>query len=227
MRPIICLLTCLAAADLWAGEPAGLLLYKVWENGLEPYVSRILVTSRHVRLDEGQDLGDFTLFDREQGAIRNVSVADESILLMRPAGGMPKPATELKLSEKTEIDPDAPRVAGEQPQQLWLYTNGELCRKLVTVQGVMTDAVAGLAEFRRTLAKIQLTTRPVESSLCEQSEFLYASDRSLGFGLPLRDSYAGKNQVLLDFDQQYDVAPELFLVPASYREISMPGLSSE
>lgn len=227
MRSIICLLMCLAATDVWAGKPAGLLVYRVWETGLEPYIGRILVTSGHVRLDEGQDHGGFTLFDREQGIIRNVSVEDKSVLVMRAAGKMHEPATELELSEKTEIDPDAPRVAGKQPKQLWLYTNGELCRELVTIQGVMTDAVAGLAEFRRALAIIQLSAGPVEPSLCEQSEFLYASDRSLGFGLPLRDSYTGKSQVLLDFDQWYDAAPELFLVPASYREISMPGLSSE
>jgi hypothetical protein len=62
---------------------------------------------------------------------------------------------------------------------------------------------------------------------CDQSEFLYASDRSLRFGLPLYDIYAGKRQELLDFNQQYDAAPELFLVPASYREVTMPGLSAE
>lgn len=227
MRSIICLLVYLAAAEAWAGNPAGLLVYKVWEPGLEPYIGRILVTPAHVRMDEGMDHGDFTLFDRRQGVIRNVSVEDQSVLVMRAAGGLPEPAKKLELSEKTEMDPDAPRVAGKQPQRRWLYTNGEACRELVTIQGVMTDAVAGLAEFRRALAKIQFPTMPAESSLCEQSEFVYASDRSLGFGLPLRDSYLGKTQVLLDFDQEYDAAPELFLVPASYREISMPGLSSE
>ena len=227
MRSIICLLVCLAAADVWAGTPAGLLVYKVWEPGLQPYIGRILVTPGHVRLDEGMDNGDFTLFERGQGIIRNVSVEDQSVLVMRAAGGPPEPAGKLELGEKTELDPDAPRVAGKQPQRRWLYTNGEACRELVTIQGVMTDAVAGLAEFRRALAKIQSPTVPAESSFCEKSEFVYASDRSLGFGLPLRDSYLGKIQVLLDFDQQYDAAPELFLVPASYREISMPGLSSE
>jgi hypothetical protein len=92
----------------------------------------------------------------------------------------------------------------------------------------MTDALTGLAEFQRALSNLQRITRVSEQvSVCEQSEFLYASDRSLKFGLPLHDSYMGKRQVLLDFKQRYDVAAELFSVPSSYREISMPGLSAE
>ena len=222
------LLMLFMAVKTWAGVPSGLLMYKVWETGLEPYISRILVTPRHVRMDEGQDQGGFTLYDREQGIIYSVSAEDESVLVLRPPGDLPGPVAGLKLSEKIEADEGAPPVAGKQPEQLQLYTNGELCRELVTVQGVMSHAVAGLAEFRRALARYRRSTETAAArSPCDQSEFLYASDRSLDFGLPIHDSYAGKRQVLLDFNQQYDAAPGLFAVPASYREVTIPGLPTE
>ena len=201
------LLMLFMAVKTWAGVPSGLLVYKVWETGLEPYISRILVTPRHVRMDEGQDQGGFTLYDREQGIIYSVSAEDESVLVLRPPGDLPGPVAGLKLSEKIEADEGAPPVAGKQPEQLQLFTNGELCRELVTVQGVMNHAVAGLAEFRRALARYRRSTETAATrSPCDQSEFLYASDRSLDFGLPIHDSYAGKRQVLLDFNQQYDAA---------------------
>lgn len=228
MQQIVFLVMLFLAVDVWAGVQAGLLVYKVWETGLEPYISRILVTPRYVRLDEGEDQGGFTLYDREQRIIKNVSVEDESVLVLRATDKSPEPTAKLELSEKTEIDSGAPPVAGKQPKRLQLFTNGGLCRELVTIQDVMTDAVAGLAEFRRTLAKYRRSTETdTASPSCDQSEFLYASDRSLKFGLPLYDIYAGKRQELLDFNQQYDAAPELFLVPASYREVTMPGLSAE
>jgi hypothetical protein len=228
VRPIIILLMLLIAAGVWAGEKAGLLIYKVWEPDLEPYISRILVSPQYVRLDEGQDQGDFTLFHRKQGIIYNVSIDDESVLLISPAKTSKAPVPKLDLSEKTSIDAGAPLVSGRQPRQLNLFTNGELCRELVVIEGAMTDALTGLAEFQRALSNLQRITRVSEQvSVCEQSEFLYASDRSLKFGLPLHDSYMGKRQVLLDFKQRYDVAAELFSVPSSYREISMPGLSAE
>jgi len=195
---------------------------------MDPYISRILVTSQYVRLDDGQDQGDFTLFQRNQGAIYNVSIEDETVLVFPVRRSLPQADPVLKLSEKLELDTQAPLVAGRQPRQLDLYSNGQLCRELIIIEGVMDAALAAVAEFRRALAKIQLATLSDETpTVCEQSEFLYASDRSLKYGLPVTDSYIGKRQLLVDFKQRYTVAPELFLVPDSYREISMPGLSSE
>lgn len=228
MRQIVFLLMLLVSADVWATEQAGLLVYKVWESGLDPYISRILVTPQHVRLDEGQEQGGFTLFQRKQGTIYNVSHEDETVLIMPASKIAPTPEVVLQLSEKLELDSAAPLVAGRQPRQLDLFSNGELCRALVTIEGVMDDALVALAEFRRALAQLQIATLSnATPTVCEQSEFLYASDRSLKFGLPLSDSYMGKRQLLMDFKQHYTVAPELFLVPNSYREISIPGLSAE
>lgn len=228
MRQIIQLLALLIPLESFAGEQAGLLVYKVWEPGLEPYISRILVNPQYVRLDEGQDQGDFTLFHRQRGIVYNVSVDDESVLLIPPAKPTQASAPELELSETSNIDSEAPLVSGKQPRQLKLFTNGELCRELVVIEGMMTDALTGLEEFQGALSKLQLVTATTgQLPVCEQSEFLYASNRFLKFGLPLHDSYMGKRQVLLDFKQHYDVASELFSVPASYREIRMPGLSAE
>ena len=58
----------LTALLMWSAGAAavqtGLLVYRVWEEGIEPYVSRVMVTEDYVRLDEGSDVAGFTLFGR-------------------------------------------------------------------------------------------------------------------------------------------------------------------
>lgn len=228
MRQIIFILMVLASGEILAAERAGLLVYEVWEPYMGPYISRVLVNARYLRLDEGGDEDDFTLFDRERAVIFNVSNEDETVLLMQPSGGDSASVPKLELTEKIETDHQAPQVAGKQPRKVTLFTNGQLCRELVTIEGAMDEALTALAEFQQVLAKFQLSTLTGQvPQICEQSELLYASDRALKFGLPLIDSYMGKRQMLVDYKPSYEVTAGVFSVPASYREITMPGLSVE
>ena len=81
-------------------DPAALLVYQVWERGIEPYTSRILVNPDYVRLDEGADGGGYTLFDRRQEILYTVSTRDRSILVMNPPfdapGGGADPTTRVE-----------------------------------------------------------------------------------------------------------------------------------
>ena len=75
------------------GETASLLVYRVWEQGSDPYLSRVMVTPDYVRLDEGTDDGGYTLFDRQQEILYNVSPDDRSILVMDHSTPVPDDAT--------------------------------------------------------------------------------------------------------------------------------------
>jgi len=59
-------------------------IYHDQDPGSEPYVTRILVNERFMRLDDGQDGGDFVLFDRKKGEV--VNVLHEMKVLMRVTG---------------------------------------------------------------------------------------------------------------------------------------------
>lgn len=219
---------------VWAGQSfaqsAALLVYKVWEQGSDPYISRILVTADHVRLDEGESRGDFTLLDRKGGIIYNVSAADRNVLVMAPGDTNPEKEQALILSETDRPDEKIPKVAGKVPHRVELLANGERCTTLTVVPGLMESALEGLRDFRRVLSRIQavsLAAMPQEmQTACELAMLVQAPTRSLDHGLPLSEESEGRVQLLLDYEAQFEVDPSLFVVPEDYRRIDMSTLAS-
>lgn len=219
---------------LWAGQSlaqsAALLVYKVWEQGSDPYISRILVTADHVRLDEGESQGGFTLFDRKAGIIYNVSSADRNVLVMTPGDADPKKEQALILSETDRPDEKIPKVAGKVPHRVELLANGERCTTLTVVPGLMEPALEGLRDLRRVLARIEAVSMAAApqkmQAACELAMLVQAPTRTLDHGLPLSEESEGRAQLLLDYEAQFEVDPSLFEVPKDYRRIDMSTLAS-
>ena len=230
MQKILTALALLAASlPALATQGAALLVYRVWEEGSEPYTNRILVTPDYVRMDEGEGSGDgFTLLDRHAGIIYNVSDEDHSVLVMEPPEALPPAPMELELSVDRQTDPEAPRVGGRAPAHLVLRANGKTCRELDVVPGLMPAAVAGLKDFRRVLSRVQGATLkalpPETQGPCELSENVYAPLRELDYGLPIQERGEGRSQSLVDFDPDHPADAALFEVPGDYRRLRMPGL---
>ncbi|MCB1774465.1 MAG: hypothetical protein KDI88_12675 [Gammaproteobacteria bacterium] len=218
------LLAWAAAANVVA-EPVDLLVYKVWERGIDPYINRIMVTEDHIRLDEGDDAGAYTLYDRDQEIIYNVSHEDRSVLVINPTAFLPESADSLILGEQVQTDADAPTVAGQVPRRVRLLANGEVCSELVAVEGVMQEAVDALSELKLTLARAQvasLAVTPLElQTPCELASSVYAADRVYRFGLPLQERGAGRSQSLRDFVSGFEVADDLFRIPEDYSRQTM------
>lgn len=219
----------LTALLMWSAGAAavqtGLLVYQVWEEGIEPYVSRVMVTEDYVRLDEGSDVAGFTLFDRQQEILYNVQVEDRTILVMNAELPVDEDSPGLILSEEVETDETAPRVAGVQPKQVRLFANGELCNEMVVIEGVMDDALEGLRELKVSLARIQAATldaTPLDMRTpCDLAANLYAPERALDFGLPLQERSTGRSQSLVDFSAGHEADESLFRLPAGFSRRSM------
>jgi hypothetical protein len=227
MQKILTLMFLLALSATAAATPAAVLVYQVWEEGADPYVSRVMVTEDYVRLDEGSDVGGYTLFDRQQEILYNVQIEDRSILVMNSDAPIPESSPGLILQQEVEVDEEAPRVAGAQPTQVRLLANGELCSEMVVVEGVMEDALEGLRELKLSLARIQSSTldaTPLSMRTpCDLAANLYAADRPLNFGLPLQERSAGRSQSLVDFSPDYEADDALFQLPADFSRRSMPA----
>ena len=219
----------LTALLMWSAGAAavqtGLLVYRVWEEGIEPYVSRVMVTEDYVRLDEGSDVAGFTLFDRRQEILYNVQVEDRTILVMNAELPVDEDSPGLILSEEVKTDEAAPRVAGVQPKQVRLFANGELCNEMVVIEGVMDDALEGLRELKVSLARIQAATleaTPLDMRTpCDLAANLYAPERVLDFGLPLQERSTGRSQSLVDFSAGHEADESLFRLPAGFSRRSM------
>lgn len=229
MQKILTAVLLLTLASPSSAQQAALLVYQVWEEGIEPYISRILVTPDYLRLDEGSASEGYTLFDRQQEIIYNVSLDERSVLVMDRTDVIPGDNDALILQEEVVEDEQAPRVVGRVPKNVRLLANGELCSELVVIDGVMDDALEALSELKLVLARIQAATleaMPLEMRTpCDLAGNIYAPERTLRFGLPLQERSAGRSQSLVDFTERFEAGDELFVIPPSFdrRPMFAPG----
>ena len=222
MRKIAAVLLLLTSTVLFAGE-AELLVYQVKEPGVDNYISRILVTRRYLRLDEGgePDAG-YTIFDRKEKKIFNVDPLEKTVLEMVPPAFQPVPPTEMNLKEQVTTDTDSPKVAGRQPVKIRLQANGETCRELVVVTATLPDAVSAMKELYQALARMQypaVGSPGYTENSCELSEYIYAPQRAFSHGLPLWDVMGGKQRMLVDFKQAFEVPDDTFEVPDDFDRV--------
>lgn len=220
----------LALVGMASAQPASLLVYRVAEAGIDPYITRIIVTEDFVRLDEGADGDGYALYDRALEVIYNVVNSEQSILVMDPQQPLPDENPGLILQEKTKVDHDAPKVVGKAPTEVTLLANGEVCAEMVVIDGPMADALEGLGELKLTLARVhasRMAAMPLNlQTACDQATNIYAAARALQFGLPLQERSQGRSQSLVDFSENFEVDDSLFELPRDYvrRPLLTPGI---
>lgn len=228
MQKILSTLALLAMAGLVQAESAALLVYQVWERDSAPYFTRILVTDGHVRLDEGREGGDYTLYDRLSETAYSVSVEDRSVLVIAPRPGSVPETNALILDEQQSVDERAPMVAGKRPVSVTFLANGESCGSVVAVSGLMEHALQGLRELRRVLARVHAATLAAQpgqfQAACDLASDVHAPTRMLDHGLPLEERSGGSTQLLIDFREHFDAQPGLFVVPEDFGRLGMPSL---
>lgn len=225
MRTYLCglLLGMSAVAHAAPEQAAAMLLYQVTEPGLEPYNSRIIVTPRHMRMDDGVAEGNFVLFDRKTRIIYSVTHSDKTVLEIRPQTVAIEPPLMLAMQHAVvETERPLPAVAGKTPQQHRLKVNGMLCYEIVTIEGVMDDALAAMRSFRTVLAGENARILPqVPADMqdpCDLALNTFAPHWQLQFGLPIHEwDTQGKGQQLLDFNAGYPVTTPMFSLPKGYQ----------
>ncbi|HEC06023.1 MAG TPA: hypothetical protein ENJ12_04195 [Thiolapillus brandeum] len=223
MRQIVTVFLLLTSTALMAGE-AELLVYQVKEPGVDNYVSRILVNERYLRLDEGgePDAG-YTIYDRQEKKIFNVDPLEKTVLEMNPPAFQPAPPADLDLEEQVTTDPDSPAVAGQQPVKIKLQANGETCRELVVIKNPLPGAVSAMKELYQALARLQypaVGSPGYTENSCELSEYVYAPQRAFLHGLPLWDVMGGKQRMLVDFKDAFEVPDDTFAVPDDFERVT-------
>lgn len=191
------------------------------EPGLAPYRTRMLVTPDFVRIDDGDDAGDFVLYDRNTQIVQSVAHADRSVLkIVRRPVTVPVPDV-FELDEQAEQDPQAPTIDGKAPVHHRFSTNGKTCYEVIAVAGLLEDARLAMIEYARTLAGEQALnlekTPPEYRDDCMLSNLVFAPERHLEAGFPIREwDDRGYERALIDFktDASFDAA--LFRIPADY-----------
>lgn len=218
------------SAPLFAADVQSvMLMYQAHEPGVGQYPSRILVTDRYVRMDDGIDSGDYLIFDRKRRLISSVTHDDETIFEIPAREVEQQPPMPLKLRTARVKQENAPAVAGKTPEHRQLYVNDTLCYSVVSIPGFMDDTVQALSSFRRVLAGEHAKVLPrLPADMqepCDLTLNTFEPEWQLRYGLPMQEwDEKGNRQVLMDYSQSFLVDESLFELPEGYRHYDTDDL---
>ena len=194
------------------------LRYVDQDPGGPPYATRILVTPDFLRMDSGEDEGDFTLLDRRRRVV--INVMHESGLAMVFAPGTLPPQL---AGWKARLETGKPERGG---RRFTLSVNGVICSEGIAVKHAM-DAARAMAEMKAILAGTQYRvwkeSPPAMQNDCDLANQVWNSGDTLRLGLPIEErEFTGRSRTL-ESETQLPVDPGLFHVPEGMRTINAPS----
>ncbi len=194
------------------------------EPGIDDYATRLLLSPKFLRLDDGDDQGDYTLFNLKTHVIHSFNHADKTHLVIEP--DLMKPI-DFKLSYRIDRKtmPGAPSIGGVAPIQYQFYADGHLCRQSVNVQGLLPQVTRALIDYQQTLAiqnakTLDRVPASMRGSCYMANNYLHTSDYlQKGFPLFEKDDL-GRQKSLQDFHQK-QVPAVLFEPIKGFRKYSV------
>ena len=184
-----------------------------------PYLTRILVTPDFMRMDGGEDDGDFVLLDRRQRQVINVMRDNKLAMVFTPGTLPPKPA-----GWKARLDA---RKAARGTQRFSLVVKGVVCSEGVAARRAAPDAARAMAELKAILAATQYrvwkdSPREMQHD-CDLANQVWESGATLTLGLPLEErEFTGRTRQL-ESESKQPLQPELFRVPDGMAAINAPS----
>lgn len=207
---------------LWAGAAHAadmtVLRYVDQDPGGPPYATRILVTPDFMRMDGGEDAGDFTLLDRRQRLVINVSRDSRLAMVFAPGSLPPQPD-----GWKPRLDDHGPARGG---RRFTLTVRGVVCNEGIAVKHAM-DAARAMAEMKSVLAATQYRvwqqSPPDLQNDCDLANQVWNSGDTLTLGLPLEErEFTGRSRTFESESRQPE-NPALFRVPDGMTQIKAPS----
>jgi hypothetical protein len=226
---LVCVSLLVSCSDKTTQPEADLMLmYQESEPGMDPYMTRVLVNKQYMRLDEGADQSNFTLYDRQKNIIYTISHENRTVMQVMPVKSDNKIDRKLTLDARRLEDSSLPAIEGVQPVHYQLQVNEKSCADVYVIKGLHEEAVLAMAEFKRVLASIHLgninnTPADMQDDCFLAHHVLYPS-RSMQFGFPILEQSAdGVSRLLVDFNRDHKTTPGIYELPQEYRMINMAG----
>ncbi len=218
----------LAPVCAMAEVSATVLWYVEQETGTGPYKVRYIVSEDFIRSDNGNDNGDFMLYERRNHRISSVTREEHRVLQIDGAGSVPAVPDGLEMEVRQSVDREAPTIAGKRPLKVQLMAGDQLCYMATVLPGLLPDAREALLEFNRALAvqQVRLIDNTPEEfrTPCFLLRYLYATDFFLVHGLPLLDlDGQGDRRELVDYESGVKFDDSLFVVPDDYEVQELGG----
>lgn len=189
------------------------------DPGDPPYLTRVFVTPDFMRMDSGEDDGDFLLLDRQQRLAINVLRDNNAAMVFKPGVVPGKPDN---WSPSLDTRPGAPGT-----QRFSLAMAGVVCSEGVAAPAAAPDAARAMAELKRLFAAMQYRVwQSSPSDLqhdCDLANQVWESDATLKLGLPLEErDFTGRTRQL-ESESKQPLRPELFRLPEGLTEINGPS----
>jgi hypothetical protein len=207
------------AADLAGQQHMIELRYVEQDAGDPPYPTRILVTPDFMRMDGGEDGGDFILLDRRRHKLVNVMRGNKLAMVFTPGTLPPKPAG---WNPRLDTHKAAPGTQG-----FSLTVHGVLCNEGVAARRAAADAARAMAELKSVLAATQYRvwrdSPPEMQHDCDLANQVWDSGATLRLGLPLEErDFRGRTR---QFESESNplFKPELFRVPNDIQLTDAPS----
>ena len=189
------------------------------DPGEAAYATRILVTPDFMRMDSGEDGGDFVLLDRRQRRVINV-MRDSRLAMVFVPGALPARPANWRARLVTQ-----PGAAGT--QRYTLTARGAVCSEGVAARRAAQDAARAMAELKAVLAATQYrvwkdSPREMQHD-CDLANQVWESGTTLKLGLPLEErEFSGRSRQF-ESESKEPLRPELFRVPDGLTAINAPS----
>lgn len=215
-------------------EQDTLVLFVEQESGVEPYQTRMIITKKFVRIDDGEGSNNFVLYNRDKRIVYSINPDEKSIMAIHEKklkkGRIVEPPFKLTHSVKEmPVMKDAPAVNGKMAKHYQLITNDKVCYDVVAVKGLMSDAVKALTDFHKHMASDSMITfnnMPADMhNACDMTSTTFNPARQFEFGFPIKEW--GKREYmrsLVDYNVNYKADPKLFIFPEGYKHYTVQDL---
>lgn len=213
------LVLCLLGMGAAHAADMTVLRYVDQDPGGEPYPTRILVTPDYLRMDDGEDDGDFFLLDRRQRKLVNVMRDRQVAMVFLPGTLPPRPA-----DWNPRLDT---RPAASGTGRFSLSMKGVVCSEGVAALRAAPDAARAMAEMKSVLASMQYRvwqeSPPELQHDCDLVNLVWESGTTLKLGLPLEErEFTGRSRKF-ESETLQPLQPGLFRLPDGMATINAPS----
>ncbi len=189
------------------------------DPGDPAYATRILVAPGFLRMDGGEDDGDFVLLDRRAKTVVNV-MRDSGLAMRFVAASAPAKRAQWRAALDTR--PAAPGTLAYR-----LVVNGVACSEGVLAPKAHPEVARALAELKAVLAATQYrvwqdSPRALQHD-CDLANEVWEFDGLLKQGLPLETrEFSGRTRAFERASRE-TLRPELFRIPEGLTAIDAPS----
>ena len=204
--------------------------YMEYEEYVQPYPTRVIVTQDFVRFDDGVEGGDFILFDRKENIIYSVNHGEQTVMSISSKDTDIQPPMKLEVTTvKVSELKDAPEINGKKPVHHQIKVNNNNCYDVVAVKDMMPDVIDAYLAFTRILesdSRVTFNNIPADMhNECDMALNTFNAGAQYAFGFPIHEkSFNGKGRDLVNFTRDFELKEEWLKLPESYRVYSVQDL---